>query len=341
MRVATLIPWWFRTGDPRPSDEIEDDVRAELEFHLYELADELQQHGHPPSEARRLAAERFGNVDAYVRECQRIKKGDQIVLQRILVATSLALVVFVGLLAWRMFALSADQQDLIAQLQQTQAELANLREPQRENVLPAPTAAVTGRVFTEEGEPIANAHVLAIYKTWPYGRCQQQSYHTTTSESGEFTLPEDLPTSGKHALQLAVVADGYAFESLYELNPAAGLKQLSPFEFRLSEATPLRIQVLDTDGKGVANAEVFLQDRRAAGGAKHGIYFQGSEVVHQRTNADGYATLVTSSDGDRVIMLARGPGQDWQQFDAEVREAAEPLVFTLSSNADHLLEDRP
>jgi uncharacterized GH25 family protein len=340
MRVAALIPWWFRSGDPRPSDEIEEDVRAELEFHLYELADELQQQGHQESEARRLAAERFGNVDAYVRECQRIKKGDQIVLQRILVATSLALVVFVGLLAWRTFALSADQQYLIAQLQQTQAELANLREPQRESVSLPPTTAVTGRVLTKEGEPIANAHLLATYKTWPGGRYQQESLQATSSDSGEFTLPMELPTSDQHALQLSVVADGYAFESLYEMNPSDGLKQLPPFNFRLAKATPLRVQLLDSDGNGVANAEVFLQQRTTAEGAEHGLYFQGSEAVHQRTDADGLVTLATSVAGDHVIVLARAPGEDWQEFDAKVREDMEPLVLTLTSSADRSLGSR-
>jgi hypothetical protein len=340
MRVATLIPWWFRTGDPRPSDEIEEDVRAELEFHLYELADELQQQGHQESDALRLAAERFGNVDAYVRECHRIKKGDQIVLQRILVATSLALVVFVGLLAWRTFALAADQQHLIAQLEQTQAELANLRQPQRESVSLTPTYKVTGRVLNRQGEPIANAHLLAIYKTWPGGSYQQESLHTTTGDSGEFIIPKELRTSGKHALHLAVVADGYAFESLYEMNPAAGLKQLPPFDFHLSKATPLRVQLLDSDGNGVANADVFLQERTAAGGAKHGIYFQGSEVVHQRTDADGFVTLATSSAGDHVTLLARAPGQVWQEFDAQVREDPAPLVLTLSSHAHHSLGSR-
>lgn len=340
MRVAMLIPWWFRTGDPRPSEEIEEDVRAELEFHLYELADELQLQGHQESDARRLATERFGNVDAYVRECQRIKRGNQIVLQRILVATSLALVVFVGLLAWRTFALAADQQHLIAQLEQTQAELANLRQPQREIASLAPTTTVTGRVLTKQGEPIANAHLLAIYKTWPGGSYHQESLHTTTSDSGEFTLPKELRTSGKHALQLAVVADGYAFESLYEMNPAEGLNGLPPIDFRLAKATPLRVQLLDSNGEGIANAEVFLQDRMAADGARHGIYFQGSEVVHQRTDADGFVTLATSSAGDRVILLARVRGEDWQMFDAEVREGRESVVLTLSSGADLLLESR-
>lgn len=332
MSIATHLPWWSRSGDPRSRQEIEQDVRAELESHFAQLVDDLESQGTPPAEAQRVARDRFGDIDGYVACCEQIKTGDRIVLQRILLGVSGTLVVLTGVLGWQLWSVAGDQQQLISQIEQTQLELQELRAAQAEPATATPPreklAEVSGRITDDNGQPIADAHVLAIYKTWPDGRYQQRSANTTTNADGEFQLTKRLDIGHKHALQIAFAAEGYTLASRYSVNPAKGEDRLAPIDVMLQPVTPVRVRVVRSDGTGLASASVLPSSRQSPTGETANVYFQGSAPIHLVTEADGTLTLPYFQPGDQAELTVQVDDK-WQNVNFVVSADDQPQVVAL------------
>ena len=333
MGTATLLPWWSRPGDGKPLGDIEDEIREELEFHLSEIADELKRQGMSHDEANRASMERFGDLDAYVKKCQRIKTGDRVVLQRILLATSVMLALLVGLLTWRVFSLTSTQQDVVARLDQALNELQSLREQnQSPSTRPASILSnVSGDVHDRDGNPIVGARVLGIYKTWPGGHYQQQATHAHTDSAGAFVLPDQLNTIDNHALQIAFVAKDYAIESIYVMDPGFENGRVEPFNIVLDNAAPVRVRLVDKSGHGVAFATVFPSARRAASGDDYNVYFQGSEAIHVKTNEHGYVSLPYFAVGDRATIAVKRPNEEWEELEFDVVDDELPYELRLTN----------
>ena len=81
----------YERAHSQHSDELLEELHAELADHLASAAEELVRGGTPPEEARAVAQSQFGNVDQIVRRCWWIRKGDE-VMTRVLGITLLALV---------------------------------------------------------------------------------------------------------------------------------------------------------------------------------------------------------------------------------------------------------
>ncbi|MEO0531404.1 MAG: permease prefix domain 1-containing protein [Planctomycetota bacterium] len=88
------LPYWLWPGDDRPTEEIDDEIVEELRLHLELLEEEQARRGVPRDEAKRYAAERFGDFDAVLRRCRAEKQGDLPMLKR--VQAVLTLLLFVG-----------------------------------------------------------------------------------------------------------------------------------------------------------------------------------------------------------------------------------------------------
>ncbi|MEN0110696.1 MAG: carboxypeptidase-like regulatory domain-containing protein, partial [Planctomycetota bacterium] len=94
-------PHWLWPGDPRPPNEIDDEVAEELRLHLDLMAEEAERRGASPDAARAEAAERFGDFDDLVRRCRREKQGDAPMLRRVQTVLVLLLLAAVGAVAWQ------------------------------------------------------------------------------------------------------------------------------------------------------------------------------------------------------------------------------------------------
>jgi hypothetical protein len=336
VRVAMLLPWWLRSDDNRPSGEVEDDIREELAFHVAEITSELERHGLSTAEARRVAAERFGDIDTYVQKCHRVKTGDRIVIQRILLGSSIVLAVLVGLLTWRILVLASDQKDVVQLLDRTRQELQTLRVQQQAQSARPSTATtlvsdVSGSIRDHAGSPIVGAHVLAVYKTWPGGRYSQESCVARTDDEGTFVLPTGLAVSGTHALQIAFVAEGYAFESMYTMNPGVEKGHVEPMNIVVKEAIPLKARVIGSNGLAEEEAVVFPSARVTAEGRELNVYFQGSEPIHRLADANGYVSLPYFMTGDKATVAVQRSGGEWEQIQFDVREDGEPIRLELPS----------
>ena len=100
------LPYWLRPGDDRPDEEIEDEVREELAYHLDALADEQTRRGIAADEAERQAAARFGDFNKYARQCRQVKQGDAPMLKRFQTVARVVLTVVVGLMGWQQWKLA-------------------------------------------------------------------------------------------------------------------------------------------------------------------------------------------------------------------------------------------
>jgi protein involved in polysaccharide export with SLBB domain len=78
-------------GDAAQERAVARDVEAELAAHLELAAEALQGEGHAPEAARRLARERFGDLDRVRRECLSVRLGGIHVMKKLLVVVNLVL----------------------------------------------------------------------------------------------------------------------------------------------------------------------------------------------------------------------------------------------------------
>ena len=69
---------------------VERDVEAELEAHLAQAAAELEAGGTAPDDARRMARERFGDLERIRAECLRIRMGGMHAMNKLLVGALVA-----------------------------------------------------------------------------------------------------------------------------------------------------------------------------------------------------------------------------------------------------------
>jgi hypothetical protein len=164
-------------------------------------------------------------------------------------------------------------------------------------------------VFEEESRPVANAHVLAVVKTWPRQAFRQLAYVAVTRSDGSFEIENVYPTDEKYEVQIAVVADGRQLESSY-VNLREG--RLEPFDFKLAPAAePVTITFQSRDGRPLEGVEVFPHERIQADGGRHQVYFCSGGPVVRRTDAHGRIALPYFAAGDAAAVFMRLPGGEW------------------------------
>ncbi len=91
---------WRGLIDPRNSRQIDDEITAELEFHLEQAQAEWEARGNAPAEARRMALQQFGDFEAIRRACRREQTRTLHMIRRLHLFFTLALLVTVGVLSW-------------------------------------------------------------------------------------------------------------------------------------------------------------------------------------------------------------------------------------------------
>ncbi|MEM7201697.1 MAG: permease prefix domain 1-containing protein [Planctomycetota bacterium] len=108
---------------------VEEDIRCELEAHVGMLRDELIAGGRSAEEAERVARERFGDVEAVVRDCRDVRLRGYRRMQRLNVVLVLALVVVAAYAAWLAHAANRahlEARDQAAQIKQMMVERLQL-----------------------------------------------------------------------------------------------------------------------------------------------------------------------------------------------------------------------
>lgn len=285
------------------SEEASRSIREEIKFHLAESARERMGDGAAPTEACQGAVEHFGDVEMAVRGCHEVAATGHARWHRMHLAATAALlaaVAAVGSLAWSLSG-----------------------EP------PVGDGDITGRVVDEQSRPIANAHVLAVVKTWPQQAFRQQPYVAMTKSDGTFEIENVYPLDEKYEVQIAVVADGKLLESSYvDLRDG----RLEPLDFRLTATEPFTLRFESHGGQALAGVEVFPFERIPSDGARHMVYFCSGGPVVKRTDSRGRVSLPYFSPGDSAAIYMRTPGGEWKTHLFQVAPGEGDVVVTMPAD---------
>ena len=187
-------------------------------------------------------------------------------------------------------------------------------------------ADLTGQVLDGRDEPIAEAKILVVLKTWPSGRYQQDDFFAETDDDGTFILPKLVPTAGRYAVQVTVVKEGYALQSHYNLKTRPD-ESLRPVDFRLEPTTPKTLVLQDEMGQPIRQVNVIPSTRITSQGDEFHVYFQGSESIQVTSDANGRVELASFSTGDRAELYFQLPGEPWKTQQVDI--SGEEIVVQL------------
>lgn len=134
-------------------------------------------------------------------------------------------------------------------------------EPSAPKPPAGPPVYVAGQVVDADGKALAGVQVLAIQKTWPNNRYQQNALTATTDQQGKFRFNDFAAGGSQYAFLLTVLADGYAMTSEYRL--VRDGKQQSPVTLKLETAEPVTLTIKDAAGKPLQGVEVCPASRSA------------------------------------------------------------------------------
>ncbi len=322
------MPWidfWRRAAQPKTPATAAGDVNDELMFHFRALLNEKLAAGLAFDSAWEETERQFGPLRRYETECQAMQLEKRLTWR---MASALAVLLLVALAGTLVFEIPAGRlrdevrlvrQDLQALRQEQEQRLAQIGVV-RNDRQSAEGIDLTGVVLEEDNQPLADATVLVILKTWPAGFYQQEAFTAITGKEGEFNLPGLIPATCRYAIQVVALKEGFAFKSVYQLKEGKGIERSDPITLRLERASHVTLVVRDGNGQPVPNADVTPAARNSRLGENHLIYFQGSEPVHRTTDAEGRVSLNCFLTGDRAEVYLRLPGDGWDSREFDVAE---------------------
>ena len=185
------------------------------------------------------------------------------------------------------------------------------------------SATLGGTVVDENGQPIADARVCVILKTWPGGRYRQESFAARTDKEGRYSWTDFYPLGRQSALLVTISHDGYALTSVYHLNKDG--KELPDDAFQLPPAAPVTVQLSDAEGRAAAGVKVLVSARKTEDGIEHLLYSQSARQAPELlagTDDEGRVTLRQFLPGDQARLSVIVDG-DEQRLDFEVPEKGE------------------
>lgn len=275
---------------------INHDIDDELEFHIQCRIDELVAAGETVAEAQRQAQAAFGSTDRIRKQCQRINYGIQPWLA---MSTLLGVALLVGVIGWLSIQLASmkNQNDLLHEQLMAAATAAAVPMPVQDR------HDLFGTAVDSEGNPIADAKVLLIFKSWPNRQYRQQKLATETDSKGEFRFKNLYSTTMQTAFLVTVVADGYTMESKYWVNEDQ--KKIDTVSMVVSPAVSKSLVLLNEKGIPIANASVFPRSRTAPGSKEDMIYAQSASDVMYKTDENGRLEMHLFKEGDQATIGIR------------------------------------
>lgn len=189
-------------------------------------------------------------------------------------------------------------------------------------------SGIRGMVADESGQPISDAKVLLIHKTWPGGQYQQTSEETASEKDGSFAFPDCNQADDQEAFLVTIIKDGLAFESQYVLKKPG--KTAVPFEFQLTAADKKTFLLKNSTGKPAKNLSVALSYRKDSDSKEHLIYGMSLKSVSFATDTDGKVELNFFKAGDTAKLNVGG-----NEIEFKVSDDAEQTVDLKKKVTQH------
>lgn len=136
----------------------------------------------------------------------------------------------------------------------------------------AKSIVVRGQVVNDQGAPISGVTVLAVQKTWPNDRYQQQMLKTATDDKGDFQFKEFAVSGRQYAFLLTVISDQWLMTSEYRLVKDGA--QQEPVVMRTSKSQPVTIRFVDAAGRPVTKVSALPSGRFTKDGKQYLSYAQ-------------------------------------------------------------------
>lgn len=328
----------FAGGSKSSSDNSDTDraIDEELMFHLRALLDDQVAQGVSPDEAWNRAQERFGSLRHYSDTCRREARGEQ-TLWRACVVAGMALIV--GLGAWLLVELRdlRRQQAVWHAAAESAAIEAAARHAQPQatemTVEPRTNRDVVGTVLDHNGNPLAEAKLLVILKTWPNGRFQQQDFAAESDAQGNFRLTGLIPERGQYAVLVSAVKNGFALASKYDVVEEDAVSNQESIKLVLEEAVPVTLVVQDEAGRPIPNARIAPASRHSSAGEEHLIYWMASTPVQTLSDATGRVELDCFRQDDQAEIYLQLPGHDWEERAFRVVEKDEIVISSVAPSS--------
>ncbi len=329
-KFSTSIFSFERLGF-KSADAIDADIDDELNFHLECRTDELIAAGLDTNSARTQAELEFGSLDKVRKSCQQVGYGRRLLLSK---TAFLMLLVFSGLTVWLTYALLSQRSANIELLGQLQAAHANLANHSGPAAAIAPEILknqdLKGVIKDQDGNPVEDAQVLLIYKSWPGGRFRMENLATRTNARGQYNFENAYENSGDTEFLVTAIAKGHCLTSEYIENKRG--ETVSSFDFNLKTATSKQLKIIGKDGQPLSDSNLILAGRKTEEGEDQLVYAASFSKIHQlSTDADGTIDLSYFAAGDTALLYFDFLGEPYElKIDAATEQT---LDFSDAGNS--------
>ncbi len=130
-------------------------------------------------------------------------------------------------------------------------------------------------------------------------------------------------------MQVAVVKQGYALTSWYQVTPAGVARPTEPLHLPMAEGVPMTVVVHDAAGAPVPHAQVVPTARQASDGQEYAVYFQASGPIQFDADAAGRVALGCFERGDKATIYVRLPGHDWEQHVVDIPRGGDEIILVI------------
>jgi hypothetical protein len=198
--------------------------------------------------------------------------------------------------------------------------------------------AIKGRVVDQDGKPIYSFRILVnIPRERKPGDVSGGFFAGYTGIGVRFTSDDGgfvLTGVGAGSVQrITAIADGYGQASVDRVIavPLNHLAEAKPLTLRTRPPVALRVRAVTTEGKAITGARLTLMDGDPGLDRKIDWGYQGwDDMVHGRTDADGWADFPALSFGDATL-LVEAPG--YARHKEGWRDGKKELTVTLPAEA--------
>jgi hypothetical protein len=317
---------YLRMPVARSAAQFGDEIEQEIAFHIAERAQEYITQGMSEDAAHRAARARFGDPARVAAECHVAAIGIPVLWHRVHLALTAVLMIVASGFWWTSTRSATDPRLLADSLPRSIASFLGHDW----------SGDITGTVLDDQGNPIRDAQILVVVKTWPDGSYFQRPYETRSDANGRFLIENVYPVNELYELQITALASTGALQSSYFENCRG---ELDPLAIELTRSVGFAVQIESQEGTLLSSIEVLPTMRLDTNGTEHSVYFDNAKSLMKRTDSSGRVVFPYFDRGDLATVLIRSSGGKWHSHDLFVPATSDVVKIRVSVNDKNEIEE--